>query len=350
MAHHARRATTPALWVSVAGAAAFTVFAGLTTQDHAARAGSPWQNDPYDRVVSFTEFLVPALTALILVRASLLRGHAPQPVFRITQLLRAAFASTLLVAAAVITDWLALALRADRPLWNDGLPWLVAALALLTATAAAGLVLQWRAFRRLPSRDPQRPARVSLARTRPAKRGTDARRGRRAWARRAFKTLTVLALVLVVTAAGYTGLVAIRHTRPVTLPAPTGPYRPARPAAGHPTRTGGLAVVPGRARGPGPPRTLRARGLGAAAPGEPARTGRDRLRRRPRPRAHRRAGGHRPVPGRRPRTRPGLRRAAVHHPLREPGLPWIPRRGLDPHLRREPDRPAWAPGPRHDGR
>lgn len=417
MAHHARRAMTPALWVSVAGAAAFTVFAGLTTQDHAVRAGGPWQNDPYDGVVSFTEFLVPALTALILVRASLLRGHAPQPVFRLTQLLRAAFASTLLVAATVITDWLALALRADRPLWNDGLPWLVAALALVTATAAAGLVLQWRVFRRLPPGDPQRPggdwlddlavllqapvphlprtgrrliagldrravfafarrhivafaataalasglalttaeaigehwtspllfvtataigaggffafamicdgalqitaprarptprtrarraaraaattgalalpvsavfrdtlgaalghegpatavtrlsaitftgasaaavlaAGVSLTRTRPARRGMDARRGRRAWARRAFRTGTVLALVVVITAAGYTGLVAVRHTRPVTLPTPTGPYRVGRTAFDwtDPARTDPLAPRPGTAR------------------------------------------------------------------------------------------------------
>jgi hypothetical protein len=79
----ARTAAVPALWASLAGAIAFTAFAYVTTQDHAVRAGSPWQDDPYDGVVSFTEFLVPALAMLIAVRALLLRRPEPQPVFRV---------------------------------------------------------------------------------------------------------------------------------------------------------------------------------------------------------------------------------------------------------------------------
>jgi hypothetical protein len=54
-----------ALWVSVAGAGAFTAFAWVTTQDKSVRAGSPWQNDPYDGMLPFAEFLVPALAVLI---------------------------------------------------------------------------------------------------------------------------------------------------------------------------------------------------------------------------------------------------------------------------------------------
>ena len=42
---------------------AFTVFAALTTQDRAVRAHSPWQDDPYDALVSFTQLLVPVMVA-----------------------------------------------------------------------------------------------------------------------------------------------------------------------------------------------------------------------------------------------------------------------------------------------
>jgi hypothetical protein len=155
--HRARPAAAAALWVSVAGAVAFTVFACVTTQVKTVRAGSPWQNDPYDGVVSFTELLVPALAVLMVARALLVRRREPQPVFRVTQLLRAAFVCTLLVAATVITDWLAVALRADRALWDEGTPWLIAALVPLTAAAAAGLLSQWRAFHQLPPQDGRRP-------------------------------------------------------------------------------------------------------------------------------------------------------------------------------------------------
>ncbi|MGI5233020.1 alpha/beta hydrolase family protein [Actinoallomurus sp. CA-142502] len=155
--HRARSAAVTALWVSVAGAAAFTVFAFLTTQVHAIRAGSPWQDDPYDGVVSFTQLIVPALAVLTVTRARLLRGCGCQPVFRVGQLLRAALVCTLLVAATVVTDWLAVTVRADHRLWNHGTPWLIAALAPLTAAVAAGLLTQWRAFRRLPPRDARGP-------------------------------------------------------------------------------------------------------------------------------------------------------------------------------------------------
>ncbi|WP_285584846.1 alpha/beta hydrolase family protein [Actinoallomurus iriomotensis] len=155
--HRTRSAVATALWVSVVEAAAFTVFAFLTTQVHAVRAGSPWQDDPYDGVVSFTQFIVPGLAVLTMTRARLLRGGGPQPVFRVAQLLRAALVCTLLVAATVVTDWLAVTVRADHRLWNHATPWLIAALVPLTAAVAVGLLTQRWAFRRLPPRDARGP-------------------------------------------------------------------------------------------------------------------------------------------------------------------------------------------------
>ena len=150
--HPARRAVALALWVSIAGAVAFTVFALLTTRVRAIRAGSPWQDDPYDGVVSFTQFLVPALAVLVAVRATLCRRREPQPRFRVGQLLRAASVCTLLVAATTATDWLAVVLGADRPLWNGETRWLILALVPLAALAVAGFLTQWRAAHRLPPR------------------------------------------------------------------------------------------------------------------------------------------------------------------------------------------------------
>ncbi|MEZ0094912.1 hypothetical protein [Streptacidiphilus sp. EB129] len=155
--HPARPSAALALRFSLATAVVFTVFAYVTTQLHAVRAGSPWQDDPYDAVVSFTLFLVPALAGLTAVRAVLYRRRGPQPVYRVDQLLRAAVLATSLVAATVLTDWAAVAVRADRGLWNDGTPWLITALIPVTAAAVAGLTLERRAFRRLPSTDRHRP-------------------------------------------------------------------------------------------------------------------------------------------------------------------------------------------------
>jgi hypothetical protein len=155
--HRARPAVAPALGLALAGAVAFTAFAYVTTQIGAVRAGSPWQDDPYVGVVSFTEFLVPALAVLIAVRTLLHRRTEPKPVFRTVQLLRAAFVCSLLVAATVGTDALAVVLREDHSRWNEGTPWLVAVLVPLAVLAVAALACEARAFRRLPPRSGHAP-------------------------------------------------------------------------------------------------------------------------------------------------------------------------------------------------
>ncbi|MGW2254953.1 hypothetical protein ACWCXH_32935 [Kitasatospora sp. NPDC001660] len=148
--HPARPAAVAALLTSVAGATAFTVFAYLTTQVRVVRAGSPWQDDPYDAVVTFTMFFVPLLGALGAARALLCRRGRPLPRYRIEQVLRAALVCTLLVAATLATDWAAVAARADHASWDDGTPWLIASLLPLTGVTAESLLLLRRAIRRLP--------------------------------------------------------------------------------------------------------------------------------------------------------------------------------------------------------
>ncbi|MFF2546601.1 hypothetical protein ACFVUY_29155 [Kitasatospora sp. NPDC058063] len=148
--HPARPAAAAALSTSAAGAAAFTLFAYLTTQVRPVRAGSPWQGDPYDAVVTFTMFFVPLLSALGAVRALLCRRDRPLPRYRVEQVLRAALVCTLLVAATLATDWAAVAVRADRASWDGGTSWLIASLLPLTGVTAGSLLLHLRAIRRLP--------------------------------------------------------------------------------------------------------------------------------------------------------------------------------------------------------
>ncbi|MEU4584432.1 hypothetical protein AB0F92_20400 [Kitasatospora aureofaciens] len=148
--HPARPAAAAALLTSAAGAAAFTLFAYLTTQVRVVRAGSPWQDDPYDAVVTFTMFFVPLLATLGGARALLCRRDRPLPRYRVEQVLRAALVCTLLVAATLATDWAAVAVRADRASSDGGTPWLIASLLPLTGMTAESLLLHRRAIQRLP--------------------------------------------------------------------------------------------------------------------------------------------------------------------------------------------------------
>jgi hypothetical protein len=137
-----------ALWSTAGMVVVFTAFAVVTTQVKTVRAGSPWQDDPYDGVVSFTVFLVPALALLIAARVALTRNRVLEPVHR------ASLVAGALVAATAVTDWIAVVLRADRPLWNGWTPWLIGALAVVTAVTAAAWPVVWRARRRLADGEP----------------------------------------------------------------------------------------------------------------------------------------------------------------------------------------------------
>jgi len=113
--------------------AAFTVFAAVTTQDRAVRAHSPWQDDPYDALVSFTQLLVPVMVAAGVARAQLCRRLAPLPAARLDGLVRAARLVVLLVAATAGVDVVAVALGTHREAWTP-----VTAASSLAAAALVG--------------------------------------------------------------------------------------------------------------------------------------------------------------------------------------------------------------------
>jgi hypothetical protein len=113
---------------------AFELFAFVTTQVHAVRAVSPWQDDPYDAVVSFTMFVVPGVVVLALMRVPLCLARFPLPAARLAGLLRASRAVSVLVAVTLITDWLAPAAP----------PGLAAALVALSVLDAIALTVVYR--------------------------------------------------------------------------------------------------------------------------------------------------------------------------------------------------------------
>lgn len=89
----------------------------------------PWQDDPYDAVVSFAIIAVSLLTGAGATRAALGWDSSALPARRVVDLLRAGRLNLLLVATTLASDWISLALRAHRDLWTG-----------TTALVTAGLV------------------------------------------------------------------------------------------------------------------------------------------------------------------------------------------------------------------
>ncbi len=127
----------------MASASAFTVLILLTTQSRAVRVFSPWQDDPYDVVISATELLVPALALAIAIRARVRPASG--------DLLRGAWAVLVAVVATAVTCWASVAAgaHADVRGWQQHL--MIAGLAVVTMSAV--------------------PLAVSLRRAGPATRG-----------------------------------------------------------------------------------------------------------------------------------------------------------------------------------
>jgi predicted dienelactone hydrolase len=121
----------------------FTAFAVASTQVRALRAHSPWQDDPYDVVVSFTQLLVPALSAALALRIISRRpGAAPG------DLLRGGWALLGMVAMTAATDWVAVGLHVHQDAWGRTGRLLIAALVLITLVTATVAAAMWWIIRR----------------------------------------------------------------------------------------------------------------------------------------------------------------------------------------------------------
>ncbi|MFD8723358.1 hypothetical protein ACFV2H_36650 [Streptomyces sp. NPDC059629] len=139
------RASAAVVWASLGAAGVFEALTVLETQDKTVRAASPWQDDPYDVVVSLTQFTVPMLALVIALR--LLAWRAPGGADRARQTVRAAGAMTTLVGLTLATEWAAVVARTPPSPAGAWIRVLIGGLAVgsvLTAAVAVPLVRESR--------------------------------------------------------------------------------------------------------------------------------------------------------------------------------------------------------------
>ncbi|MFD8810987.1 hypothetical protein ACFV23_05715 [Streptomyces sp. NPDC059627] len=144
------RATSAVVLVGLGTAGVFEALTLLATQDKTVRAVSPWQDDPYDVVVSLTQFTVPMLALVIVLR--LFAWQAPGGADRARQTVRAVAAMTALVGLTVASEWAAVIAEVPAPVsgaWTSVLVTGLAATSILTAVSAV-LLVRWHR-RRGPS-------------------------------------------------------------------------------------------------------------------------------------------------------------------------------------------------------
>jgi hypothetical protein len=143
-----RSGSTAVVRAAIACAGLFEAVIVVSTQLRSVRLRSPWQDDPYNVMVSFALFAVPVLAVMLALRLAALRS----PRTRTTttgdaerQMLRAALALLAVIDATLGAQWAAVALGEHRPAWHAATGWLVAGTATVTLWAVPLTVLAIRA-------------------------------------------------------------------------------------------------------------------------------------------------------------------------------------------------------------
>lgn len=134
------RVSSAVAWGSLALAVVFEALTVLETQDKTVRAASPWQDDPYDVMVSLAQFTVPMLALAIALR--LFAWRAPGGADRVQQTMRAAGAMVTLVGLTVVSEWAAVIAKTSASssgTWPSVLIGGLVVNSLLTAVAAVSL-------------------------------------------------------------------------------------------------------------------------------------------------------------------------------------------------------------------
>lgn len=134
------------LWTT----AAFVIYLWVAKEIPALYLREPWQDDPYDAIVSFAFFFVPILAALCVVRAALCRRDRPLPLTRARDLLVTGRLMAAIAGVTLLAEWVSVGLGVHRVLWNSSTYALFAVLAAMTMSVVGVVALTARALRRLP--------------------------------------------------------------------------------------------------------------------------------------------------------------------------------------------------------
>lgn len=130
----ARRRAGTAVYLSLAVVSVFAVVTWFTKEMPSLDVRQPWQDDPYDVVVSLDFVVLPLLVLLGATRTQLCPRYSALPSRRIVDLLRVCVAA---VGACLVTqaaEWVAVVLRLHHASWNAAT--LGQVMALLAGTVA----------------------------------------------------------------------------------------------------------------------------------------------------------------------------------------------------------------------
>lgn len=120
----------------LASLALVVVFAASTwwaKETPALDLAQPWQDDPYDVLVSLDFAVLPFLAVMIGWRALLCRRHSTLPARRVIDVLRACAVAVGACLATEMGEWASVALGLHRPQWTAQTGWQVVALVVFTA-------------------------------------------------------------------------------------------------------------------------------------------------------------------------------------------------------------------------
>lgn len=155
----ARRVFGRAVAGSVLLASLLFAFVAVGKELPALYAHEPWQDDPYDALVSFELLALPALIGLSALRLLLCRADEPLPARRVVDLLRMSRVLIWLGGVTVTSLWLSVLAGDHRSAWTPVTAGLLTGLAALTVLTGAGARLVGRARRAARDRGdaPERP-------------------------------------------------------------------------------------------------------------------------------------------------------------------------------------------------
>lgn len=139
----ARHEAGVAIVSSLSIATAYAAFTVLTKETPALYLHQPWQDDPYDALVSFDFVALPLLVIIGALRVRLCRRYETLSMRRVVDLLRVCGVATGLGLATQVAEWVAVARGAHSARWNALSAWQVVVLVALTAaTIGAGVLLR----------------------------------------------------------------------------------------------------------------------------------------------------------------------------------------------------------------
>jgi hypothetical protein len=136
-----------AIMASLGLAAVFAVLTVVSKETPALDLRQPWQDDPYDVVVSLDFVVLPLLVTIGLLRVQLCRRYEPLPARRLVDLLRVGGAAVAVSLATELAEWVAVLMGRHRATWTAATTAQVVALAALTAATIGAWVLLRRAAR-----------------------------------------------------------------------------------------------------------------------------------------------------------------------------------------------------------